>query len=120
LLNQVLPEAEHWRKYGGANEEVRKERLTEFWSAFRINSTKLEPEEKSDGPAQIPKTMKDIKKQKWRNAGPLSHQKSAAALAYLLVDYKNKFSNMDSCWTGKAIKICRKLYFFGMNGQNWI
>ena len=91
-----------------------------FGAHSRINSTKLEPEEKSDGPAQIPKTMKDIKKQKWRNAGPLSLQKSAAALAYLLVDYKNKFSNMDSCWTGKAIKICRKLYFFGMNGQNWI
>jgi hypothetical protein len=49
---------------------------------------------------ELPKSVKDLVKSKWKAAGPLSHQRSAAAIMYLIHDSANDFSNVGMAWTG--------------------
>ena len=52
------------------------------------------------GDVRFPPRLRDVQKAKWRNAGPLSHQKSCAALAYLLHDCRFNFVNAEHAWAG--------------------
>lgn len=100
----MVPSHETWNHYNaaGPNRTVMHNR---FLKAFRTSSSKLGPDS-DDKDKTVPQNSASISKKKWRSAGPLSHQRSAAAVAYILADSRTGFANISSCWTGRVRSWC--------------
>ena len=94
---QHIPTKSDWlqwiSQYGDAKVS---EMMKQFNQSFKSSSTTLPvaPD------VQIPKSAAGISKSKWRLAGPASHYKSSAAVAFAMHDSKHDFKNCADAWAG--------------------
>ena len=108
----MLPDHQQWRRFNNLESEECKSLTNRFFDSFKVNRTKLEPpeqERRADTPAEetgaVPRNVQalieEVKTKKWRNAGPLSHQRSAAAMSYVMLEHEdgtlNLFGQVGDC-----------------------
>ena len=89
---QILPTGEDWLTHRTSDAEKAKE----FSRLGSVKDEKL-PEIWYGQDSRFPKRPSDIV---YRHAGPLSHQKSASALAFSFADEESDFSNVRNAWLG--------------------
>ena len=94
---QIFPALGDWFTYSLADRKL----ANEFANLGNVSGEAL-PDIPVGDDARFPATVHDIAKKGWRHAGPLSHQISAAALAYILTDCKNNFENVQHAQLGPA------------------
>ncbi|CAJ1366373.1 unnamed protein product, partial [Effrenium voratum] len=70
-------------------------------SPIRPSEADWAAEDKQE-PSSIPRNAGAVQKVRWRNAGPLAHQKSVAAMALLMSDSENEFQHVQLAWAGAA------------------
>ena len=87
---QFLPNAGDWLRYRLADPSLQKQ----FASLGNVKQQRM-PDIRYGEDSRFPQQPADVK---FRNAGPLSHQKSAAALAYMLEDEATNFANVTNAW----------------------
>ena len=91
-LPQILPEASDWHQvHSPAGKEDKLRGLKELFHPSRT----LMPEGKP-----TPSALQ-IRRTKWKSSGPLSHQTSGAAGAYLIQDGP-EFKNVGMAWAGRV------------------
>lgn len=91
---QIRATDEDWAKFAAGPESDRMRKL--FYGCLDPKKTAMPTHHPGD--AELPRNPDQVQKKKWKNAGPLSHQKSVASMAYLLTDVKNEFANAGMAW----------------------
>ena len=89
---QLLPSKADWFTYRSADVRL----LREFNGLGNVKGQRM-PEIRYGEDQRFPQRPDEIK---FRNAGPLSHHKSAAALAYAMEDAGSEFANVRHAWLG--------------------
>ena len=122
-MGQVLPSTTDWaqlfqkRKQHPNCEEVRA-----YQRAFRLDSSQLPTADH----IAFPKSAQGFIKTSWRNAGPLSHYKSSAAMGLLLQDCEENFGNVNKAWCGVVLTrnglfyhTTTEMYFLSLGFHSW-
>lgn len=97
-MNQLIPTPAEWINYVSDYGNAKAERMNRFSGSFQPQKT---PFPKAPD-VQLPRTAAGISKSKWRLAGPGSHYKASAAVAYLMSDTGRNFQNCIDAWAGPA------------------
>ena len=98
-MKQVVPSKRDWLQNIANYGQAKSEQMKRFNASFKASTTPLP----SAPDMAFPKSVDGLAKSKWRLAGPASHYKSSAAVAFLVNDAKHDFKNCSSAWLGGAI-----------------
>ena len=89
-----------WARFKpGTNEALKQE----FMRCMNPKNTPMPARHPADDDISLPRNAQEVQKKKWRNAGPLSHQKGVAGMAYLMHDQASGFSRASFCWRGLIV-----------------
>ena len=94
---QLLPTDEEWLTFRTSDASLMKE----FAKLGNVKGQKL-PEITYGEDSRFPRRPAEIV---YRHAGPLSHQKSAAAIALVLHEVENDFRNIHGSWLGLVVPL---------------
>ena len=98
-MDEVLPSSSDFLRYFGQKRNADSRQMVAYNHAFKPDSSKF-PEAQH---VALPKTAAGLAKATWRSAGPLSHYKASACMAYLVADAANHFENASKCWCGVVL-----------------
>jgi hypothetical protein len=96
---QLFPEDADWVTSLGPAMSKERNGLNNL---FKIGSSPLPTIPDADG-KQVPISGQRLIKSKWQKSGPISHQRGAAAIMYLLQDAPHDFVNASKAWAGLAV-----------------
>lgn len=102
---QIKPSSTDWQKFSTMDAD----KVSFFNQVHNVLRTKL-PEIQFGQDERFPRSAEEIQKMKIRGAGPRSHMRSAAALAFILTDFENNFTNAQHADLGWIVRQGRNPY----------
>ena len=104
---------EDWNRF---HPNLQPELAIQFARCMNAKNTRVpESHPADDADARgLPQNTHEVSKRKWRTSGPLSHQKSVAAMAYLMHGEPTNFQKVGLMWRGLTVKLQSlwALFFF--------
>lgn len=99
-MAQNLPTSQDFVEYFGQARASGSPQMQSYNKALKPDTTSFP----AATHVQFPKTAKGLIKKKWRCAGPLSHYRSSASMAYLVKHAECGFSDASKAWGGVILQ----------------
>lgn len=98
-MEQSIPTPADWVQHIPSYGFRSSDDFVKYTKAFKVKSTVVP----TGDDIQLPKNSQGVLKTGWRLAGPASHYKSSAAMAFLMRDAAHDFRNCGTAWAGTLL-----------------